>query len=215
MRYRPRHGIDGLVLAISADRLKQPDKDALIAEGSVVRERIEQLIRMFGKRFPIYVLVTKCDQLYGMAEWAQQLAMGTDTDTLEAKLKQSYLGNYRKYILSIYVGNSEDDFAAAMAPGASNASVAALMRNLVRRINLLKARCHGADRAALHAMPQEAHSQHWQDSQHSQHYTPQQFDQLNTLMLSYLAWMAHGLGPDRRCSKSVLPLTGKSECRIQ
>ncbi|MDB5990468.1 MAG: putative lipoprotein [Herbaspirillum sp.] len=421
-RYRPKHGIDGLVLAISADRLSHPDKDALIAEGSVVRERIEQLIRMFGKRFPIYVLVTKCDQLYGMAEWAQQLpaqaleqamgylseeksgergelllldeafesiderlqglrmalvargvaatpalllfpnelarlktglqlflqacasanpyretpflrglffcsglqqggaasaligtvsvptvtaqasherageglflhdffgrilpqdksisrpaalinhwrtvtqnmglaawvlislalgivvtlafaanmatlaridetrpfdavyvgrleadaltlgrvnamlqtvalrnddwmarwvAMSTDTDTLEAKLKQSYVGNYRKYILPIYVGNSEDDFAAAIAPGASNASVAALMRNLVRRINLLKARCNGADRAALRAMPQGVHSQHSQYLQRYQRYTPQQFDRLNTLMLSYLAW---------------------------
>ncbi|HWZ48717.1 MAG TPA: hypothetical protein VNX00_10935, partial [Herbaspirillum sp.] len=106
----------------------------------------------------------------------------TDTDTLEAKLKQSYVGNFRKYILPIYVGNSEDDFAAAMAPGASNASVAALTRNLVRRINLLKARCNGADRAALRAMPQ---SVHWQ---HAQRYTPQEFDRLHTPMLSYLAW---------------------------
>jgi len=72
-RYRPKEGLDGLVLAISTDRLAHPDKDALIEEGRVVRARIEQLIQMFGKRFPIYVLITKCDQLYGLEEWAKLL----------------------------------------------------------------------------------------------------------------------------------------------
>jgi len=72
-RYRPKEGLDGLVLAISADRLIHPDKDALIEEGRVVRTRIEQLIQLFGTRFPIYVLVTKCDQLYGLEEWATRL----------------------------------------------------------------------------------------------------------------------------------------------
>lgn len=69
-RYRSKEGVDGLVLAVSVERLRQVSKDELIEEGRVVRARIEQLIQMFGKRFPIYVLVTKCDQLYGMEEWA-------------------------------------------------------------------------------------------------------------------------------------------------
>ena len=72
-RYRAREGLDGLVLAISADRLLAPDPDTMAEEGRVVRARIEQLIQMFGKRFPIYVLVTKCDGLYGFEEWARQL----------------------------------------------------------------------------------------------------------------------------------------------
>jgi len=72
-RYRPREGLDGLVLAVSADRLMQPDADTFADEGRIVRARIEQLIRMFGKRFPVYVLVTKCDRLYGFEEWAKTL----------------------------------------------------------------------------------------------------------------------------------------------
>ncbi|OYO27942.1 type VI secretion protein IcmF/TssM N-terminal domain-containing protein [Janthinobacterium sp. PC23-8] len=72
-RYRPREGLDGLVLAISTERLHTLDKDSLVEEGRVVRARIEQLIQMFGKRFPVYVLVTKCDQLYGLEQWALQL----------------------------------------------------------------------------------------------------------------------------------------------
>ena len=72
-KYRGKEGLNGLVLAISAERLVRPDKDALQEEGRVIRERIEQLIRLFGKRFPVYVLVTQCDRLYGLEEWARQL----------------------------------------------------------------------------------------------------------------------------------------------
>ncbi|WP_321800904.1 type VI secretion protein IcmF/TssM N-terminal domain-containing protein [Caballeronia sp. J97] len=72
-RYRPREGLDGLVLAVSADRLIVPDADTFADEGRIVRARIEQLIRMFGKRFPVYVLITKCDRLYGFEEWAKTL----------------------------------------------------------------------------------------------------------------------------------------------
>lgn len=73
-KYRGKEGLNGLVLAISTERLAHPDKDALLEEGRVVRERIEQLIRLFGKRFPVYVMVTQCDRIYGMEEWARQLS---------------------------------------------------------------------------------------------------------------------------------------------
>lgn len=73
-KYRGKEGLNGLVLAISTERLSHPEKDDLLEEGRVIRERIEQLIRLFGKRFPVYVLVTQCDRLYGMEEWARQLS---------------------------------------------------------------------------------------------------------------------------------------------
>ena len=75
-KYRGNRGLNGLVLAISAERLISPDKDGLMEEGRVIRERIEQLIRLFGKRFPVYVLVTQCDRIYGLEEWASQLGEG-------------------------------------------------------------------------------------------------------------------------------------------
>lgn len=73
-KYRGREGLNGLVLAISTERLAALDRDGLIEEGRVVRERIEQLIRLFGKRFPVYVLVTQCDRLYGLEAWAARLS---------------------------------------------------------------------------------------------------------------------------------------------
>jgi type VI secretion system protein ImpL len=72
-RYRGREGINGMVLAISADRLLDPDPEQLEAEGRIIRARLDQLIRLFGKRFPVYVLVTKCDQLYGFERWSSLL----------------------------------------------------------------------------------------------------------------------------------------------
>ncbi|HET7835037.1 MAG TPA: type VI secretion protein IcmF/TssM N-terminal domain-containing protein, partial [Variovorax sp.] len=75
-RYRPHEGINGLVLAIDVRRLQQPDRDGLAEEGRALRERIEQLIRLFDKRFPIYVLVTQCDHVYGWEEWSARLEPG-------------------------------------------------------------------------------------------------------------------------------------------
>lgn len=72
-KYRSREGINGLVLAVSADRLMSPDHDQLAEEGQIIRQRIDQLIRLFGKRFPIYLLVTKCDLVYGFEGWVTAL----------------------------------------------------------------------------------------------------------------------------------------------
>ena len=72
-KYRSREGVNGLVLAVSADRLISPDLDLLAEEGRVIRQRIDQLIRLFGKRFPIYILVTKCDLIYGFEGWTTAL----------------------------------------------------------------------------------------------------------------------------------------------
>lgn len=74
--YRAKEGLNGLMITIQADRLLNPDPDALAEEGRVIRMRIEQLIRLFDKRFPVYVLVTKCDLLYGMEAWSQLLPAG-------------------------------------------------------------------------------------------------------------------------------------------
>ena len=72
-KYRSKEGLNGLILAVSADRLMSPDVDQLAEEGQTIRQRIDQLIRLFGKRFPIYILVTKCDLIYGFEGWTTAL----------------------------------------------------------------------------------------------------------------------------------------------
>lgn len=77
--YRRKEGLNGLVIAVAADQLLSPDTDQLTNEGRLIRLRIEQLIRLFDKRFPVYLLVTKCDLIYGMETWSQLLPNnGTD-----------------------------------------------------------------------------------------------------------------------------------------
>ncbi|MBF22233.1 MAG: hypothetical protein CML18_00980 [Pusillimonas sp.] len=71
-KYRMKEGLNGLVLAIDAEQL-MASEDALERRGHAIRERIDQLIRLFDKRFPIFVLVTKCDQICGFEDWAQVL----------------------------------------------------------------------------------------------------------------------------------------------
>lgn len=87
--YRQDEGINGLVTVISAERLMTIQQDQLAEEGRVLRERIDQLIRLFDKRFPVYVLVTKSDLINGFETWSKHLS--------EEQLAQAmgYLGQER------------------------------------------------------------------------------------------------------------------------
>ncbi len=80
-KYRPGEGLNGLVVVVSADALLSGDSELLERQGRSLRERIDHLMRMFEKRFPIYVMVTKADRVYGFTEWVGQL---TDAESQEA-----------------------------------------------------------------------------------------------------------------------------------
>lgn len=69
-KYRRREPLNGLVLTLPADKLLQEGEEAQGAAGDygrTLRRRVDQLTRLLGARFPIYVLVTKIDQILGMA----------------------------------------------------------------------------------------------------------------------------------------------------
>ncbi|WP_141111001.1 type VI secretion protein IcmF/TssM N-terminal domain-containing protein, partial [Burkholderia pseudomallei] len=87
---------------------------ALTIEGSRIRERREQLIRLFDRRFPVYVLVAQCDRLYGFDDWAAQIA----PDPRERAL--GYLGDHDADAL---VARALDNLAAAL--GALRVALAA------------------------------------------------------------------------------------------
>lgn len=80
-KYRPREGLNGLVIAIDAPTLLAGDITTIENRGQALRDRLDQLMRLFEKRFPIYIMVTKCDQIYGFSEWAEQI---TDEQSQEA-----------------------------------------------------------------------------------------------------------------------------------
>jgi type VI secretion system protein ImpL len=72
-RYRKKEPLNGLVLTIPADRLLSAREGELLEEGRKIRLRIEELMRVLGAKFPVYVLVSKCDLIRGMKEFADHL----------------------------------------------------------------------------------------------------------------------------------------------
>ncbi|MBM3789682.1 MAG: type VI secretion system membrane subunit TssM, partial [Acidobacteria bacterium] len=64
-RARRERPLDGVVVAVDlADLLARPEKETeRLAAG--LRHRIDEMVRRFGIRFPVYVLFTKCDRIEG------------------------------------------------------------------------------------------------------------------------------------------------------
>lgn len=71
-RYRRREPLNGLVVTVSADSLVGSEQ-AIEENGREIRRRIDELMRALGRRFPVYVLVTKCDLIQGMTDLCGRL----------------------------------------------------------------------------------------------------------------------------------------------
>jgi type VI secretion system protein ImpL len=71
-KYRKKEPLNGLILCIAADRLLETSKENLEEDGQSIRLRIDELMRVLGAKFPIYVLVTKCDLIQGMTQFCDQ-----------------------------------------------------------------------------------------------------------------------------------------------
>ncbi|MEJ2038496.1 MAG: type VI secretion protein IcmF/TssM N-terminal domain-containing protein [Desulfosarcinaceae bacterium] len=93
-KFRKREPLNGLVVTVAADRLAQNKPEALQEDGRSIRRRVEELMRVLGAKFPIYVLVTKCDLIQGATQFCDSLpepaleqAMGELNQRLNANVK--------------------------------------------------------------------------------------------------------------------------------
>jgi type VI secretion system protein ImpL len=100
VKYRKKEPLNGLVVTISAEKLLNAPSEVIESDALNIRQRIDELMRSLGKRFPVYVLITKCDLIQGMTQFCNLLpdqcldqAMGllnqdlsTDTESLHARL---------------------------------------------------------------------------------------------------------------------------------
>jgi type VI secretion system protein ImpL len=68
-RNRPRRPVNGVIVALSVSDLLQQDEAARRAQALAIRGRITELHEQLGIRFPVYVIVTKCDLLAGFVEY--------------------------------------------------------------------------------------------------------------------------------------------------
>lgn len=72
-KFRKKESLNGLVVTIAADKLLEGKPEPLEASAKLVRRRIDELMYVLGTKFPIYILVTKCDLIQGMTHFCDQL----------------------------------------------------------------------------------------------------------------------------------------------
>lgn len=72
-KFRKKEPLNGLVVTVAADRLAQNTPQDLQADGRSIRSRIDELMRVLGAKFPVYVLVTKCDLIQGATQFCDAL----------------------------------------------------------------------------------------------------------------------------------------------
>ncbi|WP_168788019.1 type VI secretion system membrane subunit TssM [Paraburkholderia aromaticivorans] len=68
-KYRPRCPLNGVIVTLSAADLVRQDDAARAAHVRLIRARLNELAERLGTRFPVYLVVTKCDLLAGFTEF--------------------------------------------------------------------------------------------------------------------------------------------------
>ena len=67
--YRPLQPINGVIVALSLDDVATRNPAERLANAQAIRQRLAELTRAFGSRFPIYVVLTKADLLAGFVQF--------------------------------------------------------------------------------------------------------------------------------------------------
>lgn len=72
-RYRRRRPINGVLIAISIADILTQDERQRSAHVHAIKQRIQELHKELGIRFPIYLILTKCDLVAGFMEFFDDL----------------------------------------------------------------------------------------------------------------------------------------------
>ena len=72
-RFRKKEPLNGLVVTVAADQLLQDNADKLETAGKSIRQRIDELMRVLGAKFPVYIMVSKCDLVQGAVRFCDHL----------------------------------------------------------------------------------------------------------------------------------------------
>jgi len=81
-KYRKKEPLNGLIISVSAENLLSSTPDKIEDEGQRIRIRIEELMQSLGAKFPVYVMVTKCDLIHGMREFCEFLPQRAQNQAL-------------------------------------------------------------------------------------------------------------------------------------
>lgn len=72
-KYRIRDGINGAIVAISAEEIMQGDGKGILSLATRIRARLDELRQTLGIHFPVYVVITRLDRLRGFEPWFRSM----------------------------------------------------------------------------------------------------------------------------------------------
>jgi hypothetical protein len=70
---RPNCPINGMLLTISAESLIKDTADNLEHKGGKIAQQLDNIQRVLGVRFPVFIMITKCDLINGFREFFDDL----------------------------------------------------------------------------------------------------------------------------------------------
>lgn len=81
-KHRQKEPLNGLVLAVAANRLLECSEEEILEEGRQVRNSINHLMDKLEVKVPVYLMVTKADLIPGFEEWASYLPDALKTQAM-------------------------------------------------------------------------------------------------------------------------------------
>ncbi|MEM7807669.1 MAG: type VI secretion protein IcmF/TssM N-terminal domain-containing protein [Planctomycetota bacterium] len=66
---RPRQPVNGLVLFIPATSLIEDDDAEIDRKAGIIQQNLDVIQKRLGARFPVFVVVSKCDKILGFSEY--------------------------------------------------------------------------------------------------------------------------------------------------
>jgi type VI secretion system protein ImpL len=71
--YRRKEPLNGIIVTVAADLLFNSEAARLEREAVLIRNRLDEAMRAAGSKIPVYLLITKCDLIAGLATFCSQL----------------------------------------------------------------------------------------------------------------------------------------------
>jgi len=105
-RYRKREPLNGLIVTVSADKLLTAGTEDLKKNACAVRNRINELMIALRAKFPVYLLVTKCDLIQGMLRFCDRLPETTLSQAMGV-INVDFAGEAEPFIAQAFTTISE------------------------------------------------------------------------------------------------------------
>ena len=82
LKHRPQEPLNGIVLALSVDSIRNDAEDTLETTARHIRARINEAVKVLGVEFPVWLLITKMDHMAGFSEFASGLPKETSNQAM-------------------------------------------------------------------------------------------------------------------------------------